>query len=44
MPHVDREALADDQGGQGIEIDLVHTPIDDQIAHHAEHDQKVGAK
>lgn len=43
-PHVEREALSDDQQGQGVEIDLVNTLIYIQVAGHAEKDEQVNAK
>jgi len=33
--------LSNDESGKRVEIDLVDTPIDDQIAHNAEQNQDV---
>src|SRR5260221_10344434 len=43
-PHVHREALADEQQWQGVEVYLVHAPVDHQVARHAENDQQVQAR
>ena len=43
-PHVHREALANDQQWQRIEIDLMDAPIYQQVARHAENDQQVQAR
>src|SRR3974390_268846 len=40
-PQVYREALANDQCGQRVEVHLVDATVDDKIAHHAEDDQKI---
>lgn len=40
-PHVHRKRLSLKQWRKCVEIDLVDTPVDDKIARHAKHHQKV---
>jgi hypothetical protein len=42
-PHVYREPLSNDQQWQGIAINFVHAPIDQQVPSNPEKDQQVKA-